>query len=101
MQAHEFFQTIVFWLMAGPLVALAIGFLRQPRARLSLICAWSSWPSLVMLALTIRGLIKGDGLADWSLAWLFALFYQVPWWVLTLLPFKLIRRSRAISRGEA
>ena len=101
MQAHDFSPTIGFWLIGGPLVTLAIAFLRQPRVRLSLICAWAFWPSLLILVLTIRGMMKGDALADWSLAWVFGLLYQIPWWVLTLLPFMLIRRSRAISRWEA
>jgi len=100
-EAHDSSQMILFWLIAGPLFALAIAFLRQPRVRLSFICAWAFWPSLLMLALTIGGMMRGDRLGDWSLAWTFGLFYQVPWWLLTLLPFKLSRRLQAISRGEA
>ncbi|HEY6916641.1 MAG TPA: hypothetical protein VI381_03275 [Allosphingosinicella sp.] len=96
-------ETILGCAIAAVIVGGGLGALRRSKTRTTLVTLWTALPVLLVCCVTVITSSDISGL-DWRVslgfADVFILVFFLPWALLTLLPFNLVRRFREIQQWE-
>lgn len=96
--------TLAAWAIGAIIVGSGLGFLPRSRWRLVLISVLAAAPELPVIWVVVMTAVD-KGSLDWSTSFgftvVFTMLLWLPWALLTLLPFNLVRRYREIQHGLA